>query len=143
MTARQLREQEGAAAPPGFRDRWFRRNPVLALAYRVAVGVVGALVVVVGVALLALPGPGWVIIFGGLAILASEFAWARRLLDYSRARVRSWTHWLARQPVAVRLAVALATLALVLAIVLTYAAAVGLPGWLPDAVTAPVQDLVG
>jgi hypothetical protein len=32
-------------------------------------------------ALLVLPGPGWAVIFAGLAVLAAEFVWARRLLD--------------------------------------------------------------
>ena len=34
-----------------------------------------------GVAMLALPGPGWLTIAAGLAVLAGEFPWARRLLD--------------------------------------------------------------
>ena len=43
--------------------------------------VVGFTLLIVGVLLLVLPGPGWLIIFFGLALLAAEFAWARRLLD--------------------------------------------------------------
>jgi hypothetical protein len=45
----------------------------------------------VGVALLALPGPGLLVIALGLALLAGEFAWARNLLDrikYQVERVR-------------------------------------------------------
>ena len=34
-----------------------------------------------GIAMLALPGPGWLAIGAGLTMLASEFLWARRLLD--------------------------------------------------------------
>jgi len=34
-----------------------------------------------GLAMLALPGPGWLTIAAGLAVLAREFSWARRLLD--------------------------------------------------------------
>jgi uncharacterized protein (TIGR02611 family) len=33
-----------------------------------------------GVVLLVLPGPGWLLIFAGLAILSTEYVWARRLL---------------------------------------------------------------
>lgn len=41
-----------------------------------------------GVAGLALPiVPGWALIVGGLAVLAGEFVWARRLLDGARARL--------------------------------------------------------
>jgi uncharacterized protein (TIGR02611 family) len=39
-------------------------------------------------ALPGVPGPGLLTAFGGLAILASEFHWARRLLEYRTARFR-------------------------------------------------------
>ena len=45
---------------------------------RVIVSVVGATVVLIGIALLVLPGPAFVVIPLGLAILATEYAWARR-----------------------------------------------------------------
>ena len=35
----------------------------------------------VGVVMLPLPGPGWLVIFLALAILAGEFVWARNLMD--------------------------------------------------------------
>jgi uncharacterized protein (TIGR02611 family) len=41
----------------------------------------GFVLLVAGVAMLALPGPGWLTIAGALAILAVEFEWARRALD--------------------------------------------------------------
>jgi uncharacterized protein (TIGR02611 family) len=47
---------------------------------RVIVSVIGATVLVIGVALLVLPGPAFIVIPVGLAILASEYAWARRWL---------------------------------------------------------------
>src|SRR3954447_2969817 len=47
---------------------------------RVIVSVVGATVLLIGVALLLLPGPAFVVIPMGLAILATEYAWARRWL---------------------------------------------------------------
>ena len=47
---------------------------------RVIVPVVGATVLLIGVALLILPGPAFIVIPVGLAILASEYAWARRWL---------------------------------------------------------------
>jgi len=42
--------------------------------------VVGATVLLIGVALLIFPGPAFIVIPVGLAILASEYAWARRWL---------------------------------------------------------------
>ncbi len=44
------------------------------------VGVIGVTVLLIGLALVVLPGPAFVVIPVGLAILASEFAWARRVL---------------------------------------------------------------
>lgn len=74
------------------RYRAFRRNmksnPVLDLTWRISVLSVGVVVVGAGIAMLALPGPGWATIFVGLLILASEFAWARRSLDWARARAK-------------------------------------------------------
>jgi uncharacterized protein (TIGR02611 family) len=56
-------------------------------AKRVIRVVVGFTLLIVGVLLLVLPGPGWVTIFFGLALLAAEFAWARRLLDRLKSTV--------------------------------------------------------
>ena len=95
------------------------------------VAVLGTAIVVAGIALLPLPGPGWLIIFIGLGILASEFEWARRLLDYAKRRVEAWTEWMRRQSIAVRLAVGAAGLAVVAAAVFGYVAWRGVPTWVP------------
>ena len=50
-------------------------------AKRLMILVLGVAVLVAGVAMLALPGPGVLVIVLGLVILATEFAWAERLLD--------------------------------------------------------------
>lgn len=55
-------------------------------AWRLIILVVGGTVLVVGVAMIVLPGPAFVVIPAGLAILATEFVWARRLL----VRVRDY-----------------------------------------------------
>lgn len=47
--------------------------------------VIGGTVLLIGVALLVLPGPAFVVIPLGLAILATEFRWARNLLDRVKA----------------------------------------------------------
>ena len=52
----------------------------LRFARKVAVAVIGASVLAFGVSLIVLPGPAFVVIPLGLAILATEFLWARRLL---------------------------------------------------------------
>src|SRR5262245_12155622 len=58
----------------------------LRIARRVAVGVIGTTVVLVGIAMLVLPGPGLVVIPAGLGILGLEFAFARRWLVRLRER---------------------------------------------------------
>jgi uncharacterized protein (TIGR02611 family) len=50
---------------------------------RSAVAVVGGLLTLTGIALLVLPGPGFVLVAAGLAVLATQFAWAKRPLDYA------------------------------------------------------------
>ncbi|MCX8108454.1 MAG: PGPGW domain-containing protein [Verrucomicrobiae bacterium] len=47
---------------------------------RVVVGIVGGTVLLVGLAMVVLPGPAMVVIPAGLAILATEFVWARKWL---------------------------------------------------------------
>ena len=57
-------------------------------ARRVIVLVVGLTVMAIGAALIVLPGPAFLVIPVGLAILATEFVWARRLLDNIKERGR-------------------------------------------------------
>jgi uncharacterized protein (TIGR02611 family) len=101
----------------GFRAR-LKKNPALALAWRIGVGVLGTAVVLLGLVLVPFPGPGWLIVFVGLGILATEFAWAERLLDFGRAKLRAWLRWVGRQNLAVRALISIATLAFVAGVVL-------------------------
>jgi Putative transmembrane protein (PGPGW) len=61
-------------------EDWSRRGPVRAVVVKVGVSIVGPLVVAAGLAMLVLPGPGLVVMALGAALLALEYAWARRLL---------------------------------------------------------------
>lgn len=74
-----------------------KRRQWLDTLYRVALTAVGALIIVVGLILVPLPGPGWLIVFFGLAILGTEFHWARRLLGWARMAVarfaERWRAW--------------------------------------------------
>lgn len=54
---------------------------------RVARMTLGFGVVILGIILMPLPGPGWLIVAGGLTILAKDVAWADRALRYIRKRV--------------------------------------------------------
>jgi uncharacterized protein (TIGR02611 family) len=73
------------------------------LTLRIIIGVVGVAVVLIGLVLVPLPGPGWLIVLAGLAILSLEFEWAQRLLHFTRTQLERWWRWLERQPLAVRL----------------------------------------
>lgn len=57
---------------------------------RVARIAAGLGLVLLGLFLLVLPGPGIVTIAGGLAILAIDFVWARRALDWMKDRYRDY-----------------------------------------------------
>ena len=98
---------------------------------------------VIGLAAIPFPGPGWLIVIVGLLILASEFAWAQRLLDLVRSRVRAWTTWMGKQPWPVRLLVALATAAFVGAVLYVMALLTSVPGWVPGWLVPPLPGLEG
>lgn len=61
-------------------------------ARRLVILVVGATIILTGVALLVLPGPGVVVIVIGMALLATEFVWAKRLLARSQDTASDATH---------------------------------------------------
>lgn len=64
--------------------RKLHANPVTSLTTKIVVGVVGAAVALVGVVMIVTPGPAFVLIPLGLAILATEFTFARKWLDWAR-----------------------------------------------------------
>ena len=55
----------------------------------VGVAVLGGVLVLAGLAMLVLPGPGVVVILAGLAVLATEFVWARRILERTKATAKA------------------------------------------------------
>ena len=79
--------------PAGTRERGrlYRRlhaNPALSLTTKIVVTVVEVLVMGTGIVMMVTPGPGIVGIVLGLAILASEYAWADRWLVKAREGAR-------------------------------------------------------
>lgn len=89
-TARLLRWQQRLTARFGLDKR-----PV---ARKVVIAVIGFTVLLIGIVMVVLPGPAIIVIPIGLAILASEFAWARRIVRrgsvfVSRVRQRTWDKW--------------------------------------------------
>ncbi len=117
-------------------DTWawrarLRRHPTTHLIYRTAVGIVGGLVTIGGIIAIPAPGPGWLIVFFGLTILASEFEFAQRLLHFGRRQLSRWNDWVMGQPLWVRGAVTLATLLLVWVLLWAYFVWQGVPQFFP------------
>lgn len=54
---------------------------------RIIIGVIGTTVLLIGIALTVLPGPAFIVIPVGLAILATEFAWAKRILKKIKQQI--------------------------------------------------------
>ncbi|HEU5155564.1 MAG TPA: TIGR02611 family protein [Streptosporangiaceae bacterium] len=63
---------------------FMRAHRLLNTTWRVGVFTVGAAVLAAGLVMMVTPGPGWAAIFIGLAILATEFAWAQRVLSSAK-----------------------------------------------------------
>ena len=82
---------------------------------KVLIGIAGGLVVLIGLMLVPYPGPGWLIVFAGLAILATEFEFASKVLDYAKGKYDAWSAWLKRQNIYVQLGVLALTGAVVVA----------------------------
>ncbi|WP_305095208.1 TIGR02611 family protein [Prescottella sp. R16] len=110
-------QESGVPDADGFRpigileeaeNKWRRRrrriaaNTSLNLAYRIGVGFVGTIVLAAGIVAIPYPGPGWLIVFAGLGILASEFAWAHRMLHWIRARYDRFMEWFSHRSVFVK-----------------------------------------
>ncbi|MEU2493965.1 TIGR02611 family protein [Streptomyces sp. NPDC007883] len=72
----------GSRAP-----EFVKRRRTLHLSWQVGVFIVGLAVVVAGVIMLPLPGPGWLVIFAGMAIWATEFVWAQLVLHWTKRKV--------------------------------------------------------
>jgi uncharacterized protein (TIGR02611 family) len=63
---------------------WFKKTPIGRLVWRVIIGLIGGLITVFGAIALVGPGPGILIVLAGLGILATEFAWAARVMVHTR-----------------------------------------------------------
>lgn len=110
------------------------RHPVTSVATKIVLTVVGFAVILVGVVLSGpgVPGPGFVVILLGLAILAAEWDWADRLLQWGRRKVEAAAdHARGLDPAVRRRRLLLTGLAVLVVVGLSwwYVAAQGWPGW--------------
>jgi uncharacterized protein (TIGR02611 family) len=81
---------DGAQGEQGLGSRapeFIKARRMLHLSWQVGIFIVGLAVVVAGIIMLPLPGPGWVVIFGGMAIWATEFVWAQLVLRWTKRKV--------------------------------------------------------
>lgn len=121
--------------------RWrraIRTHPVGGLVYRSFIAVLGLLLIITGLPMVPLVGPGWAIIFIGLFLWSTEFIWARRVTQFVKAEVKAFEQytlalpWKAKIPL-LCLSAVFGWFCFWLALLVT-----GVPGWLPD----QVEDLV-
>ena len=67
--------------PFGVTIRFIGRN-----GKRIAVSIAGFALVLAGLAMLVLPGPGILVVIAGLAVLATEYVWAQTALNYTKRK---------------------------------------------------------
>lgn len=114
---------------------WRRRvrgNPTTAKIYRVAVFLVGLVIVVVGLLLIPFPGPGWLIVIAGLAVWATEFEKAQRVLEFVKKYLRMWEDWVRRQNLFVKGLVGVVGIAFIATVLWLTFHFSGIPGFFPD-----------
>ncbi|GIH79655.1 TIGR02611 family protein [Planobispora longispora] len=87
------------------------------LTLKIVIGAIGGVLVVAGLIMVPFPGPGWAVVFAGLAVLALEFHWAHRLLEFGKRTLSAWMVWLGRQNWFVKASVILVAAATATAIV--------------------------
>lgn len=140
-------QQHDTQEPHEERDwEWRRRirsNPHSHRIYRTVVGIIGTIVIAVGLVMVPFPGPGWLVVFVGVGILASEFDWAKRLLAFGKAKLRAWNDWMRPQPLWVKGLAALLTAALVGLLFYLLFLLAGVPSLLPDVIEIPLQGFPG
>ena len=63
---------------------WIKKTKAGRVFWRTVIGIVGGIITVLGAIALVAPGPGILIVIAGLGILATEFAWASRVVVRTR-----------------------------------------------------------
>ncbi|RCK71261.1 hypothetical protein DT076_02130 [Desertihabitans brevis] len=136
-------QRDSGVDEPTRPDRWawrarLRERRHTRITLRVCVGVLGTLLIVAGAITGPLPGPGGIpLVLLGLAVWASEFRWAHRLMARFKQVVRYFARWPRRRKVlAVGVGVLIGWSALYGGLWLN-----GIPAWLPEWVREPLDRL--
>jgi uncharacterized protein (TIGR02611 family) len=126
-------------------DRWawrrkIRQNKRQLAVYRVAVAVLGLLLIAVGLVSGPLPGPGGIpLVLLGLAVWSSEFEWAHQLMQWFKKQLHRYGTW--STPKKVLFWVVFFACCGLLGY--CYLLTLGIPGWLPGSVDVVLQRLPG
>lgn len=140
LVREELREQFGddqkidASEDPVRWRRAIRCHTVLGPLYRVAVFVLGLALILAGIPMVPLVGPGWVVIFIGLFLWSTEFMWARRVTQFVKAEVKTFDQWARHLPWKLKVPMVLASIAFGWFCAWAALALTGVPGWTPDQV---------
>lgn len=110
-----LRVRHWVVARPGGRTYW-----------RLIVAVTGGVVVLAGLTMILLPGPGWLTVFLGLGIWSTEFAWAARMLKWTKQKVTQTARWATVRPLWLR---AIATVVVLVCTAVALAGFAAYEGW--------------
>lgn len=126
-------------------DRWrwrsrIRANPHQRRIYRAVVGLVGLLIIAFGLVTGPLPGPGGIpLVLLGLAVLASEFVWAHRVMSQFKVLLHRFQGWTRVQQTGFWVAfIAFCGLCGYSFMVLT-----GVPAWVPQSADNLLEQLPG
>ena len=126
-------------------DRWhwrrrIRQNPRQLVVYRLAVGLLGLLLVLAGLATGWIPGPGGIpLILLGLAVWSSEFHWANKLMLWFKEQLKRYAAW----PRSRQVVFWVAFFVLCGTAGYSYMLVLGVPGWLPNPVEGGLLRLPG
>ena len=98
---------------------------------RFAVTIVGVALLLLGAAMMVLPGPGILVIVGGLALLATEYVWARRMLKTAQAQAEKVQEAAVASPVRTAATLLFGVALLGLGLAMVFLRDVDLPFWSP------------
>ena len=138
--------EDGRIDPHEDPVRWrrtVRTHPVVGPVYRIFVAVLGLLLIIAGLPMIPLVGPGWAVIFVGLFLWSTEFIWARRVTQFVKAEVKSFDQyarampWKAKIPMLL-LSAAFGWFCFYLALLVT-----GVPAWTPDTIEKYLVQVPG
>lgn len=120
--------------------RTIRADPRKLRVYRVGVAAAGGLLIILGGITGPIPGPGGIpLVLAGLAVWASEFVWAHRLMRWFKNQLSTFRGWPRS-----RQTLGWIVFFLVLgALAYSYLAMIGIPGWLPPFAAASARHLPG